>query len=72
MEFPTFLEDIANPIISIYNFVTQNKSQSIFLDATNLCGYAMSKFLPTDRFKWIDPKELDFHKYSSNSPKVCV
>ena len=54
------------------NLVTQNKSQCIYLDATNLYGYAMSKFLPTNRYKWIDPKELDFHKYCCNSPKVCV
>ena len=27
----------------------------------------MPKFLPTDGFKWIDPKELDWSKYISNS-----
>ena len=37
-----------------------------------LYGYAMSKFLPTNRFKWIDPKEFELNKYTSNSSKVCV
>ena len=32
----------------------------------------MSKFLPTSGFKWIDPKELDLNKYTSNSLKGCV
>ena len=31
----------------------------------------MSKFLPTGRFKWIDPKELDSNKCASNTPKGC-
>ena len=31
-------------------------------------GYAMSKFLPTNRFKWID---FDSNKYNSNSSKGC-
>ena len=43
-----------------------------YLDANNLCGYAMFKFLPTSGFKWIDPKEFDLNKYSSNSSKWCV
>ena len=32
----------------------------------------MSKFLPTNEFKWINPKEFDSNKYSNNSSKVCV
>ena len=27
----------------------------IYLDVNNLHGYAISKFLPTSEFKWIDP-----------------
>ena len=32
----------------------------------------MSKFLPTSGFKWIDPKEYDLNKYTSNSSKRSV
>ena len=32
----------------------------------------MSKFLWTDYFKGIDPKEFNFNKYTSNSSKRCV
>ena len=32
----------------------------------------MSRFLSTSRFKWIDPKEFDLIKYTSNSSKGCV
>ena len=32
----------------------------------------MSKFLRTNGFKWIDPKEFDLNKYTSNSSKGCV
>ena len=32
----------------------------------------MSKFLPTSGFKWIDLKEFDLNKYTSNSSKGCV
>ena len=32
----------------------------------------MSKFLPASRFKWVDPKEFDFNKYSSNISKRWV
>ena len=42
------------------------------MDATNLYGYAMSKFLPTGGFKWIDPKEFDMNKYACNSSNGCV
>ena len=38
----------------------------------NLYSYAMSKFLPTNGFTWIDPKNFDSNKYSSNSSKGCV
>ena len=32
----------------------------------------MFKFLPTSGFKWIDPKEFDMNKYTSNILKGCV
>ena len=43
-----------------------------YLDANNLYGYAMSKFLPTSRLKWIDPKEFDLNKHTNNSSKGCI
>ena len=30
------------------------------------------KFLPTSGFKWIDPKEFDLNKYTSNSSEGCL
>ena len=44
----------------------------IYLDANSLYGYAMSKFLPTSGFKWINPKEFHLNRYTSNSSKGCV
>ena len=35
-------------------------------------GTNLQKFLPTSGFKWIDPKEFDLNKYTSNSSKGCV
>ena len=32
----------------------------------------MSKFLSTSGFKWIDPKEYDLNKCTSNSLKGCL
>ena len=43
----------------------QNKNQ----DANDCHDYAMSKFLPTSGFKWIDPKEFYLNKCTSNSSK---
>ena len=51
----------------------KQKSKHIaYLDANNLYGCVMSKFLPTSEFKWIDPKDFDLKKYISNSLKRCV
>ena len=50
----------------------QESKLIIHLEANNLYGYATSKFLPTNGFKWIDPKDFDSNKYSSNSSKGCV
>ena len=43
----------------------------IYLDANNLHGYPMSQFLQTTGFNWIDPKESELNKYTSNSSKGC-
>ena len=32
----------------------------------------ISKFIPTNGFKWTDPKVFDLNKYGSNSSKRCV
>ena len=42
------------------------------MDANNLYRHAMPRFLPTRGFKWIDPKEFDLNKYTSNSSNKCV
>jgi hypothetical protein len=34
------------------------KSNIIYLDANNLYGYAMSEYLPTGGFEWIEPSEF--------------
>ena len=47
-------------------------SKHIYLDANNLHSFAMSKFLPTSGFKWIDPKKFNLNKYNSNSSKGCA
>ena len=45
----------------------QESKHIIYLDANKLYDYAMCKFLPTSRFKWIDPKEFDLNKYAKDS-----
>ena len=44
----------------------------IYLDANNIYGYAMSKFLPTRGFKQIDPKDVELNKHTRNSSKGSV
>ena len=50
----------------------QQSKHVIYLDTNILYGYALSKFLPTSGFKWIDPKKFDLNKYTSNRSKGCV
>ena len=62
---------VSNKFLKSYDSKQESKD-IIYLDANNLYGYAMSKFFPTSGFKWIDPKEFDLNKYTSNSSKGCV
>ena len=50
----------------------QESNYIICLDTHNLYVYAKSKFLATNGFKLIDPREFDLNKCSSNNSKVCV
>ena len=49
----------------------QESKHFIYLDENSLYGYAMSTFLPTSGFKYIDPKKFDLNKYTSNTSKGC-
>ena len=55
-----------------YYHPKQESKYIIYLNKNNLHGYAMSKFLPTSGFKWIDLKDFDLNEYISNSSKGCV
>ena len=50
----------------------QESKHIIYLESNNLYNYVMSKFLPTDRFKWIDPQEFDLNKCNGNTSKDYV
>ena len=58
------------------NYNNNEQSSYIqYLDANNLYGWAMSKKLPTNGFKWIDNNEIneDFIKnYNENNDKGCI
>ena len=43
----------------------QESKYIIYLDANNLYGYAMSKFLPASEFKWLE------QIYTNNNSKRC-
>ena len=45
----------------------QESKHIIYLGASNLYDYAMSEFLSTNGFRWIDPKEFDLNKYNNGS-----
>ena len=50
----------------------QESKHIIYLDANNLHGYAMFKYLQASGFKWMDPKEFDMNKYTRNNSKPCA
>ena len=60
-----------NKYLKYFNLKQESK-HIIYLDANNLHGDAMSRFLPSSGFKRIDRKEFDLNKYTNNSSKVCV
>ena len=46
-----------------------------YLDANNLCGWAMSQYLPTSSFKWLTEEKinnLDLAKYKKDSKKGLI
>ena len=50
----------------------KQESKHIYIDANNLYGYAMPRFLPTGGFKQISPKQFNWNRYTSSSSKGCV
>ena len=48
----------------------KQESNLIYLDENNLYGYAMPTFLPTNGFKWIDPKEFKLNECANSSKDV--
>ena len=57
--------------LQLYDSKQESKHVQYF-DANNFNGCALHNFLPTGGFRWIDPKEFDSNKYSSNSRKGCI
>ena len=58
-----------NPKCSGYDKNRPNK-YLMYVDANNLYGWAMSQYLPTGGFKWINPKTApDIMSIPENSPK---
>ena len=53
-------------------YPTQESKCFTYLNTNNLYGYAMSKFPPTVRSKWSDPKDFHSNKYRSNSSEGGV
>lgn len=43
-----------------------------YLDANNLCGWAVCKYLPSGEFKWINPNAVDITNISKDSPKGYI
>ena len=47
----------------------------MYLDANNLYGWAMSKYLPIGGFKWLTEKEINkinLHSYKDDSNKGII
>ena len=44
----------------------------MYLDANNLYGWAMSQYLPTGGFKWLNEKEVNLSKYDDEFEKGLI
>ena len=44
----------------------------MYLDANNLYGWAMSQYLPTGGFKWLNEEEVDLSKFDDESEKGLI
>ena len=62
---------VSNKYLKSYD-PKQESKRIIYLGTNNLYDYAMSKLLRTSGFKWINTKEFDLNKYTSNSLKRCL
>ena len=53
------------------NFMTQSKNQNILYTQTQIIYMIMQclSCVKKDEFKWIDPKEFDLNKYTTNNSK---
>ena len=63
-----------NKCMNKYNEKAPSK-YIMYLDANNLCGWAMSQYLPTGKFRWMIDKELqkiDLGKYEADSKKGLI
>ena len=68
---PNRYSKVRNKILKSYNQKPESK-HILHLDVKTLYAFARSKFLPTSRYKWKDPKEFEVNKNTSNSSKGRV
>lgn len=55
-----------NPMLNNYNF-SDPLSYIVYLDATNLYGWAMKQYLPTGKFRWLHENEISTFSLSDIS-----
>ena len=66
-----FEKEARGEISGRYSKVNKNQNKYTYMGIIYLV-MAMSKFLPTSGLKWIDPKQFDINKYTSNSLNGCI
>ena len=60
-----------NPLLDHYDPSKEN--EYIYLDANNLCGWAISPSLPAEKFKWVDiPEDFDVMSFPENGPQGYI